>query len=561
MISAYSQSQLVIRNPDTSAAAIAAGAVAYRSNCAVCHGPEGGGDKGPPLVGRLLSHGGSDWAIYRAISHGVAGTGMQGFPQLPVQDRWRIVAYVKSLGAKVSLSTAPLPAALANLRSVTSDELVSARRDSANWLTYSGGYDGWRYSTLSQIDRGNVGRLKLLWMYQIIGGPQQRFETTPLVVDGVMFITTPRTGCGRSTPSRGSCSGRTTGSSPMSCCSAAEGQSRPGDPGADALPGHAGRAPGGARRAGPAWCAGTWRCRTGKGYSLTSAPLVVQDLVVIGSAGGEYATRGFLDGYDAETGQRRWRFYTIPEPGAPGSDTWTGDSWKTGGGPPWLTGSYDPGRGLLYWGVGNPNPDFNGNDRLGDNLYSTAWWRWTLRRGRCAGTSSLLRTTSMTGTRPRSRCCWTDAGTEPGALLIWGNRNAFYYVLNRVTGKFQRAREFAYQSGPRESIPPAGRLSGRERRRAGREPGRHRRQWRHQLVVTQLQSPDPDLLSTDFRARRALLLPGRGSEGEKRPPGRGPSPGAGGTAVEWRFGPSTPGPESGAGNMKCSATSERISNT
>ncbi len=93
-------------------------------------------------------------------------------------------------------------------------------------------------------------------------------------------------------------------------------------------------------------------------------------MIVIGSAGGDFPTRGFLDAYDAATGKRRWRFYTVPAPGEPGNDTWASDSWRTGGGAPWLTGSFDPTSGLLYWGVGNPNPDLYGGSREGDNLYT-----------------------------------------------------------------------------------------------------------------------------------------------------------------------------------------------
>ena len=103
----------------------------------------------------------------------------------------------------------------------------------------------------------------------------------------------------------------------------------------------------------------------------TGAPLVVKDLVVVGIAGGDYGVRGFLDAYDAKTGERRWRRYTIPGEGEPGNDTWAGDSWKSGGGATWVTGSYDPDQDLLYWAAGNPGPDWNGDVREGDNLYSS----------------------------------------------------------------------------------------------------------------------------------------------------------------------------------------------
>ena len=107
-----------------------------------------------------------------------------------------------------------------------------------------------------------------------------------------------------------------------------------------------------------------------QGYSGTLAPLVVKDKVMTGTAGGEYGIRGFIDAYDVETGERLWRFYTIPGPGEFGHDTWAGDSWRRGGASIWITPSYDPELNLVYWGVGNPGPDWNGDVRLGDNLFS-----------------------------------------------------------------------------------------------------------------------------------------------------------------------------------------------
>ena len=106
------------------------------------------------------------------------------------------------------------------------------------------------------------------------------------------------------------------------------------------------------------------------GYSKTAAPLIVKDRVVTGIAGGEFGIRGFLDAYDAESGDLAWRTYTIPGPDHPDNRTWSGDSWRTGGSPTWITGSYDPELDLIYWGTGNPGPDYGGDVRVGDNLYA-----------------------------------------------------------------------------------------------------------------------------------------------------------------------------------------------
>src|SRR5204863_7875629 len=107
-------------------------------------------------------------------------------------------------------------------------------------------------------------------------------------------------------------------------------------------------------------------------YAITHAPVVVKDKVIVGLAGGDLGVRGFISAFDAKTGKEAWRFYTIPGKGEPGNETWAGDSWKTGGASVWVTGSYDPDSNLTYWGIGNPGPDWNGDNRGGDNLYSNS---------------------------------------------------------------------------------------------------------------------------------------------------------------------------------------------
>ncbi len=117
------------------------------------------------------------------------------------------------------------------------------------------------------------------------------------------------------------------------------------------------------------------------GYAITHAPLIVKDKVIVGMAGGEYGIRGYILALDAKTGKEAWRFYTIPGPGEPGHETWKGDSWKHGGASVWVTGSYDPDTNLTFWGIGNPGPDWNGDNRAGDNLYSRLGGRARRRHG------------------------------------------------------------------------------------------------------------------------------------------------------------------------------------
>jgi len=167
----------------------------------------------------------------------------------------------------------------------------------------------------------------------------------------------------------------------------------------------------------------------------------------VGISGGETGIRGFVDAYDAATGERLWRTWTIPGPGEPGNDTWGGDSWRSGAGATWLTGSYDPDLNLLYWGIGNPGPDWNGDVRPGDNLY----------------TASVMALDADTGElrwhfqyTPHDTHDWDanqiqvllddDWEGEPRKLLVTANRNAFYYVLDRETGEFLHGVEYAKQT-------------------------------------------------------------------------------------------------------------------
>ncbi len=195
------------------------------------------------------------------------------------------------------------------------------------------------------------------------------------------------------------------------------------------------------------------------GYAATMAPLVVKDKVIVGISGGEYPIRGFLDAYDPETGERIWRFYTVPAPGEPGSETWppSAEVMARGGGGTWATGSYDPELNLLYWGTGNPNPDYYGADRKGDNLY----------------TCSIVAIDVDTGDlrwhyqfSPHDTHDWDSnhvpvlaeltVGGEQRKVVMVANRNGFFYVLDRVTGELLLGKPFTDTTWARE-IGPDGR--------------------------------------------------------------------------------------------------------
>ena len=329
---------------------------------------------------------------------------------------------------------------------VSYERLLQAGREPENWLTYSGSYSSQRYSELTSIDRNNVGNLKLKWVFQM--KTTEYVETTPLVVDGIMYLTEPpnnvhaidtRTGRAfwshkRNLPERiNICCGQLNRGLAMLGDKLYMGTV---DANLVALDSKTGSV---------LWDVEVADYR--KGYAITGAPLVVKDKVITGIAGGEYGIRGFLDAYDAETGKRAWRFYTVPGPGEPGNETWEGDSWKRGGAPTWLSGSFDPELNLIYWGTGNPSPAWDGSVREGDNLYSSAVIALN------ADTGKLKWHFQFT---PHDTHDW-DAVQIPvlvdaefrgreRKLMLWANRNSFYYVLDRETGEFLLAREFARQS-------------------------------------------------------------------------------------------------------------------
>jgi alcohol dehydrogenase (cytochrome c) len=183
------------------------------------------------------------------------------------------------------------------------------------------------------------------------------------------------------------------------------------------------------------------------GHAITVAPLALDGKIIVGISGGEAGIRGFIDAYDADTGQRLWRFWTIPGPGEPGHNTWGGDSWKTGAGATWVTGAYDPELDLLYWGIGNPGPDWNGDMRPGDNLYTCSVVALDPNDGKLKWHFQFT---------PHDTHDWDsnqipvllDANYqgEERKLLAMANRNAFYYLLDRKTGEYLQATPYVKQT-------------------------------------------------------------------------------------------------------------------
>ena len=326
---------------------------------------------------------------------------------------------------------------------VTFERVLNSASEPQNWLTYSGNYAGWRYSTLDQVNVGNITKLQAQWVFQT--GVAGLFETTPLVVDGVLYGTGPEDAAFALDARTGKAIWRYKRILPdrmtVCCGHVNRGFAILGsnvymatlDAHVIALDTKTGNLVWDVAAADPS-----------KGYSFTLAPLLVKDKIVVGISGGEYGIRGFIDAYDAKTGKRVWRHYTVPAAGEPGIETWGSTSFKTGGAPAWLTGTYDPETNLLYWPTGNPSPDLYGRDRPGDNLYAdcvlaldadTGKMKWYFQF-----TPHDVFDYDSTEVPLVLDANWQG---QPRKLLLHANRNGFFYVLDRTNGQFLLAKSFA----------------------------------------------------------------------------------------------------------------------
>jgi alcohol dehydrogenase (cytochrome c) len=334
------------------------------------------------------------------------------------------------------------------VQDVTYERIRNARAEPQNWLTYYGAYDGQRYSPLDQITTENVVRITPAWVFSFsphglhAGQSTYAFENCPIVVDGVMYVSGWDGWVWAIDARNGQLLWQYKHAIPFDtslCCgnvnrgvAVANGKVFVCTLNAHVL----------ALDATNGEC--LWDVTNGDvraGESLTVAPLVVKDRVVVGSSGGEFGVRGHLDAYDMETGERVWRCYTVPKPGEPGSETWPaeGEAWARGGANCWITGTFDPETNLLYWGTGNPAPDFDGEVRPGDNLY----------------TDSVIAVDADSGEiRWHYQCTphdlWDyDSNMEcilfeqdGRKLLAHFDKNGYCFVLDRTTG--ERVRIFPF---------------------------------------------------------------------------------------------------------------------
>ncbi len=318
-----------------------------------------------------------------------------------------------------------------------------SRPSATNWLSYNGDYTGRRYSALREVHAGNVAQLRAQWVFH--ASSSSNLEVTPVVVDGIMFITAANDAFALDAQT-----GRTLWH-----------YSRPVTEGLiDDASQHHNRG------------VGIWRSRIymetdnahllcldarsghllwdvaytdgSPNYGATSAPLVVQNKVIVGTSGGDDGVRGFVAAYDAETGREAWRFWTIPAPGEFGSASWPGESYKLGGGTTWMPGTFDPELNTIFWGTSNPAPDFDGAPRPGDDLYTdcllaldpdTGKLKWYFQfTPHDLFDYDATQTPVLVDATFRGR---------PRKLIIEANRNGFLYLLDRTNGQFLSAMRFA----------------------------------------------------------------------------------------------------------------------
>ena len=322
------------------------------------------------------------------------------------------------------------------------DRIVNAAEEPENWLTYNGDYMSQRYSRLDQITPDNVTNLELKWILQnqVFGA----WQSNPIIVDGVMYVTERPNSVMAVDASTGRVFWKfrhTPSENARVCCGA-------NNRGVAVLDDRVFMGTLDARlialdRINGQPLRNAEVADVNLAYSVTMAPLVVKNKIIVGVGGGEYGIRGYVAAFDAETGEQAWKTYTIPGPGEPGHDSWEGDDWEHGGASVWITGSFDPELNLTYWGVGNPGPDWNAGQRPGDNLFSDSvialdadtgelewYFQFTPNDGYDYDSVQVPVLADM---------AWRG---EPKKVMMWANRNGYFYVLDRVTGLFLEGKPF-----------------------------------------------------------------------------------------------------------------------
>jgi alcohol dehydrogenase (cytochrome c) len=346
---------------------------------------------------------------------------------------------------------------------VTHERLLNADKEPHNWLMYYGNFQGWRYSPLQQINATNVKRLVVKWKFRT-GSGDENFQVTPVVVDGVMYLTNQRNEVFALQAETGKMlwrytyfhiefspqvPGRVWGHIQHRGVALAQGKVllATQDVHLVALDARSGEM--------------LWKTQAGdyeEGQAFTSPPLIVRDKAILGIVTGEKPTRGFIEAYDIETGKRVWRFYTVPGPGEPGHETWGGDSWQYGCGPAWLPGTYDAELNLVYFGIGNPCPMFSGEERPGDNLYTNAIVALDPDTGQLRWYFQVI-PHDLWDYDAASELVLVDIEVDgkPVKALLQANKNGYVYALDRTNGRLLYAKPFVARINWTKGLDATGR--------------------------------------------------------------------------------------------------------
>jgi alcohol dehydrogenase (cytochrome c) len=468
-----------------------AGQTTFEGNCSGCHGADGnGGELGPSIATRIPAL--SDAEIRTTVTEGLPNRGM---PPHDIADTnmTELIAFLRRIRPRdIGFKSYRLNVQLVNGSTLDgmivaeSFEAAALRTDDTrlhllrrapagkfrevtsqlDWTTYNGDIGGNRFTTLNQITKANVQRVGPRWIFNMPNA--SGLEGTPIVANGVMYVTRanecfaldagtggvlwhfqrPRTrgllgnaagGINRGVALAGDKLYMVTDNSHLLALNRADGTI--------------------------AWEieVADWH----KNYNATSAPLIVGDLIITGSSGGEEGARGFLAAFDRLTGKEVWRFWTVPAPGEPGSETWQGTGIEHGGAVAWFTGVYDAETDTLFWQAGNPGEDYNGDERKGDDLYSDCILALDPKTGKLKWYYQ---------TTPHDLWDWDTTETplvidatwhgQPRKLLVQGNRNGYFYVIDRTNGQLLLAKQFIKELTWASGIGP----DGKPIKMAGQEP-------------------------------------------------------------------------------------------
>jgi alcohol dehydrogenase (cytochrome c) len=479
----------------TEAQTAEAGRQVFASRCANCHGTEGaGGELGPSIVARVPLR--NDQELEAVIRDGLTGAGMPAFPSLSRAESADLLVFLRTLRPRNTAGPRRLTVTLSTGRSLTGvvlnqsqgeaqllgdDRALHLLRDApggrhrevtseTGWPTYNGQPGGNRYSPLTQITTANVSRLVPKWIFTLPNAAQ--LQVTPVVVDGVMYVTAANdfyaldAGSGRQIwnyrrP-------RTRGLAGVAARGVNRGVAVAGDR-VFVTTDHAHLIA--LNRASGALLWETPMADWHQNYNGTGAPLVVDNLVISGIAGGDEGVRGFVAAFDQATGKEVWRFWAVPARGEPGSESWASGIDHPGAAT-WMTGSYDAELGTLYWAMGNPGPDMIGDERPGDNLYSDSVVALDVKTGRRKWhfqfTPHDVHDYDAQQPLVLADTAWNG---QPRKLLLQANRNGYFYVLDRTTGEYLHGTPFVKNITWSSGLTPEGRpivVPGTEPTREGR---------------------------------------------------------------------------------------------